>query len=591
MSKIVGDIAVEVSADIAPLQRGMRQARGDVNRFGRNVEQMARRAARMSAVITGAFVAASAAGVALANRVGEVGESLTNLSRVAGTTPEKFQEMAVATRSVGVEQEKLADILKDVQDRVGDFLQTGGGPMADFFENIAPKVGVTAEQFAKLSGPEALQLYVSSLERANLTQNEMTFYLEAMSSDLTAMLPLLRDNGREMNRLGKEARDAGAIISNEAVKGAADLQEKLRGMRNEIDAHLIDAMVDLEDELVALADFVADYGVPAFKKLVEWASAAAEGVNIVASAMRVMNDLDGMTPADPNREYPIPDNERTPGNEPNSNTGTYDYTDPFFSQGLNGQGRPNSPSMRRPRARPEDLNTGRGSSRRGGSSSGPTEEDFERLRDQFATEQEIIQENYERQLEQLEEFRNRKLATEEEYNELEKRIHKDHQDKMLALEKARRAATLNAISGALGDVASLMQSENKKAFQIGKAAAIADATIKGYQAAVAAWEKGMSTPGGGPHLAAAFAAASVAKTGMLISQIASTQYGGGGGGGAGAVGGGGAAAAGGAAQTPQVSRDVVVQLTGGPMFTREQVAEFLTELNEYVEDGGNIRVV
>ena len=57
------------------------------------------------------------------------------------------------------------------------------------------------------------------------------------------------------------------------------------------------------------------------------------------------------------------------------------------------------------------------------------------------------------------------------------------------------------------------------------------------------------------------------------------------------VGGGGAAAAGGAAQTPQVSRDVVVQLTGGPMFTREQVAEFLTELNEYVEDGGNIRVV
>ena len=183
------------------------------------------------------------------------------------------------------------------------------------------------------------------------------------------------------------------------------------------------------------------------------------------------------------------------------------------------------------------------------------------------------------------------MATEEEYNELEKRIHKDHQDKMLALEKARRAATLNAISGALGDVASLMQSENKKAFQIGKAAAIADATIKGYQAAVAAWEKGMSTPGGGPHLAAAFAAASVAKTGMLISQIASTQYGGGGGGGAGAVGGGGAVAAGGAPQTPQVSRDVVIQMTGGSLYTREQVADLITEINEYIEDGGNIRVV
>jgi hypothetical protein len=37
--------------------------------------------------------------------------------------------------------------------------------MKDFFEQIAPKVNVTAAQFAKLSGPEALQLYVSSLEK------------------------------------------------------------------------------------------------------------------------------------------------------------------------------------------------------------------------------------------------------------------------------------------------------------------------------------------------------------------------------------------------------------------------------------------
>ena len=33
----------------------------------------------------------------------------------------------------------------------------------DFFENIAPKVGVTAEMFRNLSGPEALQLYYNSI--------------------------------------------------------------------------------------------------------------------------------------------------------------------------------------------------------------------------------------------------------------------------------------------------------------------------------------------------------------------------------------------------------------------------------------------
>jgi len=79
--------------------------------------------------------------------------------------------------------DKVADIIKDVNDKIGDFIATGAGPMADFFENIAPKVGVTADQFARLSGQDALALYVKSLEAANLSQAEMTFYMEAIASD------------------------------------------------------------------------------------------------------------------------------------------------------------------------------------------------------------------------------------------------------------------------------------------------------------------------------------------------------------------------------------------------------------------------
>lgn len=79
--------------------------------------------------------------------------------------------------------EQFADQMKDMQDRIGDFQQTGGGPLADFFEKIAPRVGVTIQQFQKLSGPEALQLYYNSLEKVNASQNDMKFYLEAVISD------------------------------------------------------------------------------------------------------------------------------------------------------------------------------------------------------------------------------------------------------------------------------------------------------------------------------------------------------------------------------------------------------------------------
>lgn len=149
----------------------------------------------MAAFARRAKIAATAAAVALAGAVVAMTRStiiaaneIDQLSQVANAAPELFQRWSAASATVGIEQEKLADILKDVNDRVGDFLQTGGGPMADFFENIAPRVGVTADQFARLSGPEALQLYVSSLERAGVSQQEMTFYLEAMASESDSKL-------------------------------------------------------------------------------------------------------------------------------------------------------------------------------------------------------------------------------------------------------------------------------------------------------------------------------------------------------------------------------------------------------------------
>lgn len=81
--------------------------------------------------------------------------------------------------------------MKDMQDRIGDFQQTGGGPLADFFTNIAPKVGVTIQQFQKLSGPEALQLFYNSLEKAGASTNDMKFYMEAIISDSSLLIPLL----------------------------------------------------------------------------------------------------------------------------------------------------------------------------------------------------------------------------------------------------------------------------------------------------------------------------------------------------------------------------------------------------------------
>lgn len=65
----------------------------------------------------------------------------------------------------------------------------------------------------------------------------------------------------------------------------------------------------------------------------------------------------------------------------------------------------------------------------------------------------------------------------------------------------------------------------KKGFEISKGLRIADATIQGIQAAVAAWNAGMSM--GGPYaplIAAAYTAVSIAFTAAQIAKISSQQY-------------------------------------------------------------------
>ena len=152
-------------------------------------------------------------------------KELTNLSTLSGLSAEEFQKFAFAAKSVGIEQDKVADILKDVNDKFGDFFAVGGGPLQDFFEQIAPKVGVTAEAFRNLSSADALGLYVETLEKAGVSQQQMTFFMEALASDATVLAPLLRDGGRAMDEFAQKASDMGIILENDVIASANNLRD------------------------------------------------------------------------------------------------------------------------------------------------------------------------------------------------------------------------------------------------------------------------------------------------------------------------------------------------------------------------------
>ncbi|EPB7036704.1 phage tail tape measure protein [Pseudomonas aeruginosa] len=253
-SRSLGTLTLDLIAKVGGFVAGMDAAERRSEKWRKEVEK---NAAKVGAAIGAATAAGITALAALTVSTVRNANEIANLASVANASTTEFQKYATGAKLVGIEQEKLADIFKDVNDKVGDFLNTGGGALADFFENVAPKVGVTADQFRNLSGPQALGLYVSSLEKAKVSQSDMTFYLEAIASDATALLPLLRNNAEGFKTFGDAAQAAGAILDEKTIKSASELQaatwlveQSTTGLKNQLTSALIPVLSDFATKLL-----------------------------------------------------------------------------------------------------------------------------------------------------------------------------------------------------------------------------------------------------------------------------------------------------------------------------------------------------
>lgn len=289
-SRSLGTLTLDLIAKTGGYVAGLTKAERETEKWKRSVKKQADAVKNAFGLTAGAIAGSiSALTIGVVNSAREI----QNLSAVANTSAEEFQKIAFGAEKYGIAQEKVADILKDTSDKVGDFLQTSGGPLKDFFENIAPQVGVTAEQFRKLSGKDALGLYVDSLEKANLSQNEMTFFMEAIASDATLLLPLLKDNAAEYERLAEKAEKFGVVISNTDLRSMQKVTEKIgeikaafRGLGNQVAIAALPAIEELveflsDEETIENARTLALALVSAF-------SAAAKTISNVAGTVRFL---------------------------------------------------------------------------------------------------------------------------------------------------------------------------------------------------------------------------------------------------------------------------------------------------------------
>ncbi|MFA3378861.1 transglycosylase SLT domain-containing protein [Acinetobacter baumannii] len=274
LGRLTLDLVVQTASFSEPLSRAERQARTSSQGIANSLNIAAIAVSALSGAVAGLSVAQL---VNFSDQVIQTGNDIQKFSKLANASVREFQYYAKGAETAGISLESFADKMKDMQDRIGDFQQTGGGPLADFFTNIAPKVGVTIQQFQKLSGPEALQLFYNSLEKAGASTNDMKFYMEAIISDSSLLIPLLEKNGQGFKKWGDAAEKAGAIMSDDLVTSLAEAKESLQLMDLQwqgVEARLINSVVpaietvienwdDIKAVTIAVSAGIATRFVPA----------------------------------------------------------------------------------------------------------------------------------------------------------------------------------------------------------------------------------------------------------------------------------------------------------------------------------------
>jgi len=160
---------------------------------------------------------------------------------------------------------------------------------------------------------------------------------------------------------------------------------------------------------------------------------------------------------------------------------------------------------------------------------------LERIRNEFKTESELLKEKIETELIMLEESLIKDGLKRDEYDELKKKkaeklaadigeINKKETDRKKKEEENKKQTTLGNASATFGALSTLMNTESRKLFEIGKAAAIGQAIVDGY----AAVSKTMSSV---PYpLNIPLAVAQGAASAVQIQGIAKQKFGGAGGG-------------------------------------------------------------
>ena len=225
----VESLIVELDAKIDGYVDGMNKAKQKNDAFGGASQKMGKIVGKSTDTIKKAGVAILAAQAAMTGAAiasARYGKEIQNAATLTKVSVEEMQALGAATNTVGIDMEKLSDISKDTSEKIGDFMNTGGGGFQDFADALSlseEQAMATAKAFEGMAAPDVLQEMVNQMEEGGVSAEQMSHALEGMASDTTSLIPLLTNGGEAMKKLKDDFTETSVVLSNTDISKLTEM--------------------------------------------------------------------------------------------------------------------------------------------------------------------------------------------------------------------------------------------------------------------------------------------------------------------------------------------------------------------------------
>lgn len=291
MSAVVGEIVIDVTADVGPLMRQMNKAEGAMgglhgaaSRMGSGLSRaggMAATFGRNVGIIAGTIATLTGAALVFVRSSAAFGDAIGDASKAAGMSTTAFQEYRFALKEAAdMTDEDFASAVSKLNKTLGE-ARSGSASAVAAFEAI----GVSQAQLADgaFTTDQALASFVAKMEATKdpaLAAAMATELFGKAGADLGAGLSGVPG---QVGALVDRARELGVVLGPEAVAAASQFDQKMNELTASFEVLKMKLANDLMPVLVNnVLPAIEDYVIPALETLGGAIAGAAELIVLFA---------------------------------------------------------------------------------------------------------------------------------------------------------------------------------------------------------------------------------------------------------------------------------------------------------------------